>query len=66
MQTYRGKGAYRRQFDGHVADNTEMYNCLTHHAGKRAFCVDCDRPIASWDESADADSYEKTDYRALG
>ncbi|EOA3731036.1 TPA: hypothetical protein ACVFH3_006096 [Pseudomonas aeruginosa] len=62
MQVYSGKGAYYRRFDGYSADNTEMYNCLDHRAGKRAFCSECDKPVASWDEGTDPKAYVKDEH----
>ncbi|HEJ2342260.1 TPA: hypothetical protein ACWLUJ_005777 [Pseudomonas aeruginosa] len=59
VQVYSGKGAYHRRFDGYSADNTDMYNCLNHRASKRAFCSECDRPVASWDETVDPKAYVK-------
>lgn len=57
VQVYSGRGVYRRCFDGYQADNGGMYDCLNHRASKRAFCGDCDKPVASWDEATDSDAY---------
>ncbi|WP_326430338.1 hypothetical protein VQ574_21685 (plasmid) [Stutzerimonas frequens] len=56
-QTYSGKGPYHRTFAGGLGDNGEMYDCINHKAGKRAFCSDCREPVASWDEDKDADAF---------
>ncbi|XLY90485.1 hypothetical protein ACK8QS_22740 (plasmid) [Ectopseudomonas mendocina] len=57
VQTYSGKGRYHRTFAGGLGENGEMYDCLNHRAGKRAFCSDCHQPVASWDESKDEAAY---------
>lgn len=36
-----------------------MYEGLNHKVGKRAFCGDCDKPVASWDDDADSGAYLK-------
>ncbi|APB61018.1 hypothetical protein ACXHIE_005838 [Pseudomonas aeruginosa] len=59
VQTYSGKGVYRRCFNGYRADNSHMYDGLNHKVGKRAFCGDCDKPVASWDDDADSGAYLK-------
>lgn len=63
MQVYKGKGAYHRRFDGYSADNTGMYDCLNVRVGKRAFCTDCHKPVASWDDNTDQGAYGKEDFR---
>jgi hypothetical protein len=62
VQSYSGKGVYRRCFDGYATDNTEMYNCLTTKVSKRAFCGSCNKPVARWDEEADTKHYTKQHY----
>ncbi|MBF8164264.1 hypothetical protein IVE04_24170 [Pseudomonas mendocina] len=63
MQAYAGKGVYHRRFDGFTTDNSGMYDALRHKAGKRAFCSECETPLASWDEDTDARQYCKDDSR---
>ena len=59
VQRYSGRGVYRRTFDGHFADNSHMYDCLNTTVGKRAFCSDCEVPVARWDEDQDGEKYNK-------
>lgn len=61
-QTYRGRGVYKRGFNGYVTDNSQMYDCLSAKVSKRAYCSTCDKPVAKWDEDADAPHYNKQDY----
>ncbi|WP_219096264.1 hypothetical protein [Pseudomonas sp. UMAB-40] len=62
MQTYSGRGVYRRGFDGYVTDNTDMYDCLSAKVSKRAYCATCHKPVAQWDEEADSPHYGKQRY----
>ncbi|EPQ6932490.1 hypothetical protein ACUVZD_000133 [Pseudomonas aeruginosa] len=64
VQVYSGKGSYHRRFDGYTADNAQMYDCLSQRVGKRAFCSECHRPVASWDEAADPAAYGKDNHGA--
>lgn len=61
MQAYAGKGAYYRRFDGYQAENSGMYDSLRHRISKRAFCGECKKPLASWDEATDSAAYGKDD-----
>lgn len=63
IQTYSGKGKYKRGFDGFVTDNTEMYDCLDAKVSKKAFCESCDMPVAKWDEKLDSKEYTKQHYK---
>lgn len=59
-QSYQGSGLYYRRMDGFEgADNTEMYNCLSNRVGKLAYCGQCEKPIARWDEDKDPQHYNK-------
>lgn len=63
IQTYSGRGVYRRGFDGIVTDNSQMYDCLNAKVSKRAYCASCDKPVAQWDEKADASRYNQQCYQ---
>lgn len=48
---YSGTGAYYRRYDGEQegVDNSGMHDKLMMKPGKRAFCVDCHKPVARYD-----------------
>lgn len=59
-QSYQGSGVYYRRLDGKEgASNTEMYDCLSHKAGKIAYCGRCEKPIGRWDEDNYSQHYGK-------
>lgn len=58
IQRYKGVGGYHRSFSGALADNTGMYDGLNHTVGKTAYCSNCRRSIARWDEEADAPKFD--------
>lgn len=58
MQRYSGRGQYHRKLDGtEGASNGLMYDCLVHKVEKTAFCSDCEKPIAKWDQDTDSPAY---------
>lgn len=48
--TYSGQGMYARRYNGdsNGVDNSGMYDKLGMKPGKRAFCVDCHKPVARY------------------
>lgn len=40
-----GKGVTQYRFDGEVADNTELHECLSYVEQKKAFCELCHKEI---------------------
>ncbi|MHA6079840.1 hypothetical protein ACVSML_26705 [Pseudomonas aeruginosa] len=48
--TYSGRGIYARSYSGDnsCVDNSGMYDKLVMKPGKRAFCVDCHKPVAQY------------------
>lgn len=56
---FSGKGIYGRRYDGDqsvaaAVDNSGMHDKLVMRPGKRAYCTDCDKPVAVY-----AGEYEK-------
>lgn len=45
--TYSGRGVYRRGFDGHITDNSHMYDCIDTKVSKRTYFATCDKPVAA-------------------
>ncbi|TKJ83771.1 hypothetical protein PaeCFBP13512_22405 [Paenibacillus sp. CFBP13512] len=43
----KGRMQYRFNFDGSEADNGDMYELLNFNHGKKAYCLNCKKPICS-------------------
>lgn len=44
---YRGRGAYHFRFDGEMADNSQMYDCLSARMCTTAFCGNCQKRLGT-------------------
>lgn len=54
---YSGRGKYARRYDrGTDSDNSGMYDKLVMTPGKRAYCIDCDQPVAIYSGEFEKDS----------
>ena len=42
---YKGSGIYLFNFDGRLADNGSMYDCLTNIQSKYVYCQSCDKRL---------------------
>jgi hypothetical protein len=49
-----GSTWYRCNFDGTEADNGDMYDPLTHEAGKYAYCLSCNKRLFKMSELEEA------------
>ena len=55
---YSGKGVYGRSYNGNNegVNNSGMYDKLVMTPGKRAYCTDCDKPVAIYSGEHESDS----------
>jgi hypothetical protein len=49
-QQVTGSISINFNYDGSDADNTEMYDYLTHKGGKVAYCQDCEKKLFNMSE----------------
>ena len=44
--SYSGSGIFRFNYDGSIAENSDMYDCLFSKKSKYYYCLNCNKKIA--------------------